>query len=51
VWIKKGGKGTDYVLPTELLVMMNVLLDFKNQVSASLSSTSIPSLAWWSDLV
>ena len=32
LWIKKGGKSTDYYLPTELLVMINVVLDYKNQV-------------------
>jgi hypothetical protein len=31
-WLKKGGKGTDYIIPTEMLVMMNVIVDFKNQV-------------------
>ena len=30
--LKRGGKGTDYILPTEMLVMMNVIIDFKNQV-------------------
>jgi len=29
--LKRGGKGTDYVLATEMLVMMNVVIDFKNQ--------------------
>ncbi len=32
VWIKKGGKSTDYYLPTEILVMINTVLDYKNQV-------------------
>jgi len=31
-WLKKGAKGTEYILPTETLVMMNVVVDFKNQV-------------------
>jgi len=31
VWIKRGSKGTDYILPTEVLVMINVVIDFKNQ--------------------
>jgi len=31
-WLKKGAKGTEYILPTETLVMMNVIVDFKNQV-------------------
>jgi MUN domain len=31
-WLKKGGKGTDYIVPTEMLVMMNVIADFKTQV-------------------
>jgi len=31
-WLKKGAKGTEYILPTETLVMTNVLVDFKNQV-------------------
>ena len=30
--LKKGAKGTEYILPTETLVMMNVIVDFKNQV-------------------
>ena len=33
LWMKKGGKSTDYYLPTEMLVMINVVLDYKNQVS------------------
>ena len=33
LWMKKGGKSTDYFLPTEMLVMINVVLDYKNQVS------------------
>ncbi len=32
--MKKGGKSTDYYLPTEMLVMINVVLDYKNQVRA-----------------
>jgi len=34
--LKRGGKGTDYVLATEMLVMMNVVIDFKNQVSSQI---------------
>ena len=30
--LKRGGKSTDYILPSEVLVMMNVIMDFKNQV-------------------
>jgi MUN domain len=30
IWLKKGARGTDYVFPSELLVMMNVIVDFKN---------------------
>jgi hypothetical protein len=30
-WLKKGARGTDYVFPSEMLVMMNVIVDFKNQ--------------------
>lgn len=33
-WLKKGGKSTDYLLPTEMLVMMNVIIDFKAQVGS-----------------
>jgi hypothetical protein len=29
--LKKGVKGSEYVLPTEILVMTNVIVDFKNQ--------------------
>ncbi|CAH1784696.1 unnamed protein product [Owenia fusiformis] len=29
--LKRGGKGTDYVIPTEVAVMVNVIIDFKNQ--------------------
>ena len=32
-WLKKGSKGTDYILPGEILVMINVIVDFKNQVN------------------
>jgi hypothetical protein len=28
--LKKGARGTDYVFPSEVLVMMNVVVDFKN---------------------
>lgn len=31
MWLKKGARGTDYVFPSEMLVMMNVIVDFKNQ--------------------
>ncbi|KAK2147526.1 hypothetical protein LSH36_548g01000 [Paralvinella palmiformis] len=31
LWLKKGGKSTDYILPTEMLVMINVVIDFKAQ--------------------
>lgn len=31
LWLRKGPKTTDYVFPTEILVMLNVLVDFKNQ--------------------
>jgi len=37
-WLKKGAKGTEYILPTETLVMMNVIVDFKNQVVRTLNS-------------
>ena len=30
VYLKKGARGTDYVFPSEMLVMMNVIVDFKN---------------------
>lgn len=30
-WLKKGARGTDYVFPSEMLVQMNVIVDFKNQ--------------------
>lgn len=30
-WLRKGSKGADYILPTEILVMVNVIVDFKNQ--------------------
>jgi len=30
LWLKKGARGTDYVFPSEMLVMMNVIVDFKN---------------------
>ena len=30
-WLKKGARGTDYVFPSEMLVQMNVVVDFKNQ--------------------
>jgi len=33
--LKKGAKGTEYILPTETLVMTNVVVDFKNQVQCS----------------
>jgi len=29
-WLKKGTRGTDYVFPSEMLVMMNVIVEFKN---------------------
>ena len=29
-WLKRGARGTDYVFPSEMLVMMNVIVDFKN---------------------
>lgn len=32
LWMKKGSKSTDYLVPTEMLVMINVVIDFKNQV-------------------
>ena len=35
-WIKKGYKGTDYIIPSELLVMVNVIVDFKNQVVSTM---------------
>jgi len=28
--LKRGARGTDYVFPSEMLVMMNVIVDFKN---------------------
>jgi len=31
LWLKKGARGTDYVFPSEMLVQMNVIVDFKNQ--------------------
>ncbi|ESN91524.1 hypothetical protein HELRODRAFT_70306 [Helobdella robusta] len=30
-WLKKGPRTTDYVFPSEMLVMLNVIVDFKNQ--------------------
>jgi len=30
-WLKKGARGADYVFPSEMLVQMNVIVDFKNQ--------------------
>jgi len=33
LWLKKGTRSTDYIFPSEMLVMMNVIVDFKNQVS------------------
>ena len=30
LWLKKGARGTDYMFPSEMLVMMNVIVDFKN---------------------
>jgi len=30
VYLKRGARGTDYVFPSEMLVMMNVIVDFKN---------------------
>ena len=32
MFLKKGGKGLDYIIATEMLVMINVIIDFKNQV-------------------
>lgn len=32
-WLRKGGKGTDYLLYPEMAVMMNVIIDCKNRVS------------------
>ena len=31
MWLKKGSRGTDYLLPTEMLVQINVIIEFKNQ--------------------
>jgi len=31
MWLKRGARGTDYVFPSEMLVQMNVIVDFKNQ--------------------
>ncbi|XP_074661800.1 calcium-dependent secretion activator 1-like isoform X2 [Tubulanus polymorphus] len=31
MWLKKGSKGTDYLFPIECCVMMNVIIDCKNQ--------------------
>ena len=30
-WMRRGGRGTDYALPPEVCVMLNVIIDFKNQ--------------------
>ncbi|KAK3102520.1 hypothetical protein FSP39_011931 [Pinctada imbricata] len=30
-WLRKGGKGTDYILYSEMCVMMNVIIDCKNR--------------------
>jgi len=30
LYLKLGARGTDYVFPSEMLVMMNVIVDFKN---------------------
>ena len=38
-FLKRGGKSTDYILPTEMLVMVNVIIDFKNQVCNSFSNS------------
>lgn len=32
-WLRKGGKGTDYVIYSEICVMMNVIIDCKSRVS------------------
>lgn len=52
LWLKRGSKSTDYLVPTEMLVMINVVIDFKNQVSSfaihlstSLSLVSIAEIA------
>ena len=39
-YLKRRGPSTDYVISTEMLVMINVILDFKNQVSAHKLVTS-----------
>lgn len=31
-WLRKGGKGTDYLLYPEMAVMMNVIIDCKARV-------------------
>ncbi|XP_064633820.1 calcium-dependent secretion activator 1-like isoform X2 [Lineus longissimus] len=31
LWLKKGGKGTDFIFHSECCVMMNVIIDCKNQ--------------------
>ena len=33
MWLRKGGKGTDYVIYSEICVMMNVIIDSKSRVS------------------
>lgn len=34
MWLRKGGRGTDYITHSEICVMMNVIIDSKNRVSA-----------------
>jgi len=46
-WLKKGAKGTDYIIPTEMLVMMNVIVDFKNQVCIVLYCIVLYCFALW----
>jgi len=35
-WLKKGGKSADYLIYTEMCVMMNVIIDCKNRVSVNI---------------
>ena len=30
-WLKRGSRGSDYLLPTEMLVQINVIIEFKAQ--------------------
>ena len=49
--LKKGSKGTDYILSTELLVMINVVLDFKGQVRTMCWYTEVYNGILWYTIV